>query len=104
MTQEQFKEISQWQRVTFPNATPISASLHLCEEANELNEILVEDGTMDQVALEIADCFLLLIGVCQTAGMSYEDIIQAIDSKMEINKTRKWGKQNELGYVKHIED
>jgi hypothetical protein len=34
--------------------------------------------------------------------MSYQNIIDAINQKMEINYQRKWGKPNEDGVVNHL--
>ena len=100
MNKTQFKEIVTWQDKTFGEATPQSKLAHLDEELIELKEA-IEAGSADQY-LEFADCFLLLFGAAAKAGMSYDDICEAIDSKMEINKKRKWGKPDKNGVVKHI--
>jgi hypothetical protein len=70
------------------------------EEISELKSD-VEKGIYSHD--EIADCFLLLFGICNKCGLEYEDIVTAIDLKMEVNKARKWGKVNEKGYVKHVD-
>ena len=101
MTQTQYEIITEWQNETFPKATPVSCVNHLYEEVEELRYEL-ENGNIDQN--EIADCFLLLIGICNKAGMSYGDVVACISNKMAINLKRKWGEPNEKGYVKHIED
>jgi NTP pyrophosphatase (non-canonical NTP hydrolase) len=99
MTKEMFESITQWQREVFTKATPLSATNHLIEEVNELKEDLLHGNS--KAVYEFADCFLLLFGAASLYGMCYMDICDAINEKMEINKKRKWGKENEQGYVKH---
>jgi hypothetical protein len=99
MTKEQYELITRWQDQVFTSATPLTCVNHLQEEVNEL-KAGIEQGNVDQN--EIADCFLLLIGVCNRSGMTYQNIVDAIDSKMQINYARSWGKPNEKGYQKHV--
>jgi hypothetical protein len=102
MTQQQFTEITEWQRQTFTEATTISKVEHLKEELEEL----VLDVTLNKPGkrLEFADCFILLFGAAAVDGMSYQDICEAIQEKFQINKLRKWGKPNGKGVVNHIEE
>ena len=101
MTEQQFNDITKWQRETFPNAQPTSKLSHLSEELEELHFEL--SHPTDNLRLEFADCFLLLFGCASSAGMTYGDICMAIDEKMEINRRRKWGQPDENGVVKHID-
>ncbi len=100
MTEQQFNEISLWQKETFGQATPLSKIAHLAEELEELVSDL-QTSAPDR-RLEFADCFFLLFGSAAMDGMSYQDICNAIQEKFEINKARKWGKPNEEGVVNHI--
>lgn len=108
MTPEQFNYITAWQKETFPQANELSKAHHLLQEVQELiQEIQDEDHTIDfekrrNVHMEYADCFLLLFGSAAAYGMSYNDILKAIDAKMKINKARKWGKPDDNGVVNHI--
>jgi len=102
MTKEQFEQITKWQNETFGKATAFSKIEHLKEEIEELAIDIAIDGHNKR--LEYADCFLLLFGAAASDGMSYQDICAAIDEKMQINYTRKWGKPNEKGIVNHIRD
>ncbi len=99
MNKEQYELITQWQDNVFTKATPLSCVNHLTEEVNELKEDIESGHTPYE---EIADCFMLLFGVCNKLGFKYEDIVTVINNKMEINFNRKWGEVNEQGYVKHI--
>src|SRR5574338_289983 len=93
-----YVDATQWQNKTFPEATPLSCVNHLQEEVEELKES-IELDSFDKK--EIADCFFMLFGICNTANISYDEILGAIKEKLEINKTRKWGAKNENGYWKH---
>lgn len=107
MTKEQFEVITEWQKQTFPNATPFSKIAHLEEEVSELYEAMHmhEPGESRQsIRHEFADCFFLLFGAAAAAGMSYEDCCIAIDEKFKINQARKWGKPAENGVVNHVKE
>jgi len=100
MTEQQFNEISAWQKETFGQATPLSKLAHLAQEIPELSYDLVNNKP--ERRLEFADCFFLLFGCAAADGMTYQDICDAIQEKFEINKARKWGKPDENGVVNHI--
>jgi len=100
MSEEQFYEITKWQKETFKEATPLSKIAHLAEELQELVADLKSNNP--ERHLEFADCFLLLYGAAAADGMDYEDICTAIETKMAINKKRQWGKPDENGVVKHL--
>lgn len=99
MTEEQFLEITGWQNETFPLATVTSKIHHLKQEIEELENEIANDGINKDS--EFADCFLLLFGAANKAGMDYEDICSAIEVKMYINKQRQWGKPDKNGVVNH---
>lgn len=100
MNKQQFLSITEWQKKTFGKATALSKIFHLAEELDEL----VSDLQTNSIGkkLEFADCFILLFGAAASDGMSYEDIIAAIDEKMSINYKRNWGKPEPNGVVHHI--
>ncbi len=100
MKKLQFESISKWQNETFGEATALSKIAHLKQEVKELKKDLKKDSPAKKY--EFADCFILLFGAAASDGMSYEDICNAINEKMEINKSRKWGKPDENGVVNHI--
>ena len=104
MTKSQFLSICSWQQKTFGQATAMSKLHHLAEEFIELTMDLKDDADEEDVKKEFADCFILLFGAADSYGMSYEDICQAIEDKMNINYKRNWGKPNENGVVNHIKD
>lgn len=100
MTKKQFESIIAWQKQTFPRSTTESKLGHLCEEIIELFAEIKMKG--EKKHEEFADCFILLFGAAAVDGMSYEDICKAIDDKMAINRSRKWGKPDAFGVVRHI--
>lgn len=58
----------------------------------------------DQVLMEFADCFMLLIDAAAHEQITIDMLSEAADRKLEINKQRKWGKPNDLGYFEHIKE
>lgn len=100
MTEEQYKAITSWQNNTFTRATALSKIAHLRQEIEELADDIKNNNPNQN--LEFADCFILLFGAANSAGMSYQNIIDAINQKMEINYQRQWGKPNEDGVVNHV--
>lgn len=58
----------------------------------------------DQVLMEFADCFMLLIDAAAHEQITIDMLSEATDRKLEINKQRKWGKPNDLGYFEHIKE
>jgi NTP pyrophosphatase (non-canonical NTP hydrolase) len=99
--QELIDELHSWQEETFPHADAISKLHHLAKEVPELIEEL--KGMDDKaIRMEYADCFLLLFGSAAMHGLSAEEICDAIKEKLEINRSRTWGKPDENGVVEHI--
>ena len=108
MKKKQFKKITNWQKKTFGEATALSKIAHLKEEIKELETELSpsesnSDESVKEKELEFADCFILLFGAAASDGMSYKNICDCIDEKMQINYNRKWGKPKKNGVVNHIE-
>jgi len=105
MTEKQFNEITEWQEKTFPKATSISKLIHLAGEEpdGEIKE-LVDDikANSPNKKSEWADCFFLLFGSAKLDGMSYQDIIDCIQKKFEVNKLREWQKPDKNGVVFHV--
>jgi NTP pyrophosphatase (non-canonical NTP hydrolase) len=97
---ETFKEITQWQRKTFPNQTALSATSHLVEEVDELLIDLIE-GAKTNARQEIADCFILLCGIADKMDMDYHELMFEVKTKMKINKARQWQAPDENGVIRH---
>ncbi|WP_394749593.1 dATP/dGTP pyrophosphohydrolase domain-containing protein [Spongiimicrobium salis] len=113
MNKQQFEEISKWQEKTFGKATSLSKMAHLKQEIIELEKELIfwnqnkESFTHTEAnkitkQREFADCFILLFGAAASDGMTYEEICNCIEEKMQINYSRKWGEPNKNGVVNHI--
>lgn len=94
-------DIAEWQDKTFPSANSLSKIAHLIEEIVELkNEIIY--GNISTVKLEFADCFLLLFGAALKEGISLDEILEAMQNKMNINRYRSWESPDENGIIRHI--
>lgn len=100
MKKVQFKEVTEWQNKTFGKATSLSKIAHLKKEIKELIADIKSDNPNKRS--EFADCFILLFGAAASDGMSYEDICDAIDEKMAINREREWGEPDAEGVVNHV--
>ena len=100
MKETQFSAIAKWQNETFPHATALSKLAHLQQETKELIDDLKLDNKDKR--LEWADNLILLFGAAASDGMTYEDICNSIEEKMQINKNRSWGKPDENGVVNHL--
>jgi Protein of unknown function (DUF550) len=82
---------------TFGASTPESKARHLSEEA-------LEAAADPSDIIEWADCLILLLDGVRRAGYSTQDLYDAVQRKMEINRNRKWGAPDENGVVRHIRD
>jgi NTP pyrophosphatase (non-canonical NTP hydrolase) len=103
-----------WALKTF-GATPMAAPLiHLIDEVEkelipELSSQPNDDRKYDiahfeHVREEFADCFILLFHAAKKYGLTADEILEAMRSKFEKNKKRKWGKLDENGVSFHIKE
>ena len=75
---------------------PIYPIRHLFLEVAELR-----DAPND--ISEAADCYLLLSDAVRRSGRTFEDFVQAIETKLSINEKRRWKKPDENGVSEHVE-
>lgn len=101
---ELFKEITAWQRKTFPLSDALSRSKHLREEAGELVESLEQNKPLDEVKKEAADILILLFGVVSSLRYDFLDLVSWVEKKMEENKKRTWGAPDPDGVVRHVKE
>lgn len=99
MHEHQYNDIAQFQKETFPQSTALSKTKHLAKEVVELMDDI--ETNSPHARLEFADCFILLMGAAHAHGMSYFDVMAAIEEKMAINRTRTWGTPDKDGVVLH---
>ncbi len=77
---------------------------HLLEEIEELDEAVGSPnapGDVERIAVEAADCLILLLSLAHHMGFSLE---RAVHVKHQINKERKWGPPDERGVTHRIKD
>jgi len=99
------KERLEWSLKNFTDATPRSSMLKLQGEVKEvLKEIKTlekfpdgDDGLGD-LTMEYADCLMCLFDSAGRAGVSVEEIFEAFEEKLEINKNRAWIKNADNTY------
>jgi NTP pyrophosphatase (non-canonical NTP hydrolase) len=88
------KEVLDWHRSTFPNATNTAVLEKLKEETLELLAELVKPSTRENTEKEIADVAIVSISLLNRWGTSLSDQIKL---KLEINKLRSWGDEDKNG-------
>ena len=108
--QKLMDEVSEWQHKTFESVECVNIAEHLRLEAIELKEAIETDEdsvspfkNTKLVGLEFADCLILLASCAKKYGFTSDELIELAFHKLEINKKRTWGKQNEDGTYTHIE-
>lgn len=103
--QKLMDDIHQWADNTFgKERTALAPLRHLQKEVRELQEAIAFEDKPNQVELEFADCFILLLNAAAKYGLTFDRMVTAATVKMEINKARKWGKPDADGVAEHIRD
>lgn len=87
------QRIGKWADKQFPQSTNNSIFKHLAKEVKELSKSSSSE--------EAADCLMILLHFAHRNGF---DIYAESLRKLEINKTRKWGKPDKDGVVEHIKE
>jgi NTP pyrophosphatase (non-canonical NTP hydrolase) len=97
------KEIAEWHRETFPNATQEAILDKLMEETAELVDAVRQAdkryhlGNVFDIFYEFADVFIVFVALLDRVSIgkiSVEDIVMA---KLAVNKKRQWGEETANG-------
>jgi len=88
------KEVLEWHRETFPNATDEAIDDKLQEEVAELNGEIYFGDDKGKKANEIADVCIVSIAMLARMHTSLSAIIAA---KLAVNKARTWGPEQPDG-------
>lgn len=85
---------------------PWQATFGLVREAKELNEcanahLTFEEGSTELELEEASDVMFYLIYFLKKSGFTMSQFIEAMDSKLEVLKKRKW-KKDETGCYSHV--
>ena len=95
---------STWSQKTFGTDAergPLGALKHLEKEARECQQAV---GT-EEIRLELADCFLLLIDAGRRAGFSPMDLVEAALEKQRVNiQDRTWSAPIDGEPVEHVRE
>lgn len=81
---------------------PMAPFNHLTDpERGEVWELLsaLESGDYQRIALELADCQLLLYSIAHLCGI---DLEKAAEYKSMVNMNRRWGQPDKHGIVEHL--
>lgn len=74
---------------------------HLQKEVMELRNTVFGRATTDLVAEEAADCVILLLCIAHKYGFN---LMEEVEKKFEVLKTRKWGDPDEKSVIEHIRE
>lgn len=106
------KEIAEWHEKTFAEESFEGQAGKFLDELVEF----YEEGDQEKAITELADCFIVACGmwrfdkkgtlnafitvetIMHNRGIPYEKTIEAINKKMEINKSRTWAKNGSGSY------
>jgi hypothetical protein len=84
-----------WSLETFPASTPLSSLKKLRKEVDEI-EYDIQNG--EKRPEEYADVLMCLFDSAGRQGISAQDIFDAFEGKLKINKLRKWKKNPDNSY------
>lgn len=102
--QRLMNDISEWSDKTFGEGQRNPAiAYHLKKEVDELIKAL-EEKDETHIRFEYADCMMLLLDSAKHYGFNASHFLFITRMKLNINKTRKWGKPDENGVVEHIKE
>ena len=100
------REIGEWGKRQFPDATAFSILEHLWEEYKELRaEVYVHElpGVEDRGARlgeEAADMVILLFHLAHRFGGF--DLMAEVRRKFDVNTKRTWGEPDAQGVIRHV--
>lgn len=94
--QELQDKIVVWRNNRLAEHSAAGAIEHLIEEAKDLKK-----NPNDVFAL--ADVGILWMSICEEAGFSMDEMLEAVAAKQAINESREWGSADEEGVIRHIE-
>lgn len=93
------REISDWQKETF-GTTPD----HLPSMLWKLQEEMIELGDNPKNEKELADIFILVLGIAAAMGVSGTYMTIMAEEKHKVNVKRTWSEPDENGLCHHIEE
>jgi hypothetical protein len=117
--QKLMDDIAEWSDKTFGEGQRNPAIVHhLSKEVPELIKAIEEfqvnntiqtpykeaNNMLKSVWEEYSDCFMLLLDSAHHFGLSADRLLHITRKKLEVNKTRKWGKPDCNGVVEHIRE
>ena len=78
-------------------------AIKLFQNTNSIVHVTKSEKALKSLFFEYADCLMLLLDSASHMGLTADMLIDYTQQKLEINKSRKWGKPDENGVVEHID-
>lgn len=101
MTLREFwTDLSQWSQATFgtdKERGPVGPLKHLAKEVAEAQE------KPDDI-YEYADMVFLVFDAARRAGFEFDQLTNAVEHKLQINRARKWGPKSTDGVTEHVRE
>lgn len=91
--------VKSWADTMLPSRDVRKTAIKGCEEAVELADAISNGGSKEQIAGEIGDLLFVLLDIAHLTGV---DVVQAVESRIDSNESRKWTVHN--GSLKHIKE
>ena len=85
------KKVLDWHKETFPNATDF-AVWNKCQE--EIRELFYAGSYGNEYLSEVADVIITNMALINKMSAGSVSICDVIEWKLDINKSRKWGKED----------
>ncbi|MCA6372247.1 MAG: DUF550 domain-containing protein [Cytophagales bacterium] len=89
------KERMAWSLETFPESTALSSLKKL---KTEVDEIEYDIQNRERRSEEYADALMCLFDSAGRQGISAEEIVEAFEKKLKVNKARTWKKNPDNSY------
>lgn len=98
--EEAAQDIYHWADATFPQRsfTIVQRKLTMCEIPELV--LAIGAGDVNSITEEVADVLILLLDMCRLLNI---DVLTALKTKMDINKSRSWTVDN-FGVSQHVKE
>ena len=97
-------DIHKWADDTFGTERTSIAPLHHLQKEVEETIKAMKQGIRENTLIELADCFILILNASSKYRVTFAELLKVSRNKMEINKSRKWGKPDSNGVCEHIRE
>jgi hypothetical protein len=95
--------LAQWSEKTFGSRDVRGSTGPLKHLEKEAREAYMETDPQKR-RVEIADCLFLVFDAARREGMSYDDLLATVMTKLEVNQSRTWPPASADEPVEHVRE